>query len=230
MTALKLIAATALVAVSATAQISGLCNTGETSRTAFGCSGVMVAPNPPGGGGNRDHNWELVFPYPAAPETVCSLRSFVRAWVDTPNQDWFPNSASPASEWITPYDGEGLLPVGSYVYRTIFHVPFVLPSGVSPTSVTINGRLASDDSTYGFYMRNLADGSCSFVPGLPIPINPDYQFTEWWNFSFTNPIAITPGSDLLLYILVENAYNPGFPQGRSPTGLRVEFFSTSAFH
>jgi len=29
---------------------------------------------------------------------------------------------------------------------------------------------------------------------------------------------------------VQNPYDINFPNGASPTGLRVEFFSTSAFH
>jgi hypothetical protein len=230
MTALKTIVASALFAAAATAQIPGLCNTGETPLTRLGCSGIMVPPNPSGGGANRDDNWELASPYPSAIADACALRGFVRAWVDTPNQVWIPDAASPASEWITPYDGEGDVPAGSYIYRTTFHVPLVLPRGVRPTGVTINGRLASDNQTYGFYMSNLADGSCSFVSGLPVPLNSDNQYDQWTTFSFTNPIAITPGSDLLLYVRVENSYNAGYPLGSSPTGLRVEFFGTSAFH
>jgi hypothetical protein len=37
---------------------------------------------------------------------------FLPAWVDT-----LPDSASPYSEWISPYDGESNLPVGWYVLK-----------------------------------------------------------------------------------------------------------------
>lgn len=230
MTALKMIVASAIFAAAAVAQIPGLCNTGETAKTPLGCTGVLVPPNPSGGGSHRDDNWELAFPYPSVRADACSLGDFVRAWVDTPDQAWFPNSTSPASEWITPYDGEGLASVGTYIYRTTFHVPSILPGGVRPTSVTIEGRLASDNQTYGFYMSNPAEGSCSFVSGLPVPVNLQNQFHQWQDFRFTNPIAITPGSDLLLYVRVDNVYNAGYPNGASPIGLRIEFFRTSSFH
>jgi len=227
---MNVLAAMLLFATIAAAQIPGLCNTGETTKTALGCSGILVTPNPTGGGSNRDGNWQLA--YPSATVGPCSLKGFTRAWVDTPNGGWLPNSVSAASEWITPYDGEGNMAAGFYVYRTVFHVPAVLPGGVVPTGASISGRLVSDNATYGFYMGNLADASCAFVTGLPVPINPNggLQISQWWDFSFTNPIAITPGSDLLLYVLVQNYYDSQLPDGISPTGLRVEFFPTSTFN
>lgn len=97
-----------------------------------------------------------------------------------------------------------------------------------PTGVIINDRLASDNATFGVFMRNLGDGSCAFVAGVPEPINPNgtQQFQAWWDFSFRNPVALTPGSDLLLYVLLANAPNGG----NNPTGLRVEFSNTSVFY
>ncbi len=232
MTALKIAGAAALFAVAAAAQIPGLCNTGETPKTALGCSGVLVAPNPPGGGPNRDGNWEIADPYPSTLSTTlgaCALKSFVSAWVDTPVAGgWIPNST--ASEWITPYNGEGNLTSGWYAYATAFHVPVVLPGGVAPKGVIINGRLASDNSTYSFALASVAEGgSCAVPKGLPIPINPGTlpgdDSEKWTDFSFTSPVAITPGSDLLLYVVVQNAYS-----APSPTGLRVEFLATSSFY
>ena len=224
-----------LLTTTATAQIKGLCNTGQTPKTFSGCTSVLVTPNPTGGGPNRDGNWEISYPYPSTLSPVlgpCGL-SFVRAWVDSPLlqapfDSWLPNSASTASEWITPYDGEGNQPQGWFIYLTEFHVPLVLPSGIVPVGLTINGRLASDNETYGFVLASLAHGgSCAFVEGLPVPINPIDSFTQWTNFSFTSPIAITPDSDVLLYVLVNNAPSTGYPNA---TGLRVEFFDTSAFY
>jgi len=231
---LHALAAMLLFATLAAAEIPSLCSTGQTGKTIFGCTGVLVTPNPTGGGPNRDGNWALAYPYPSALSPThgpCVLKGFIRAWVDTPNGSWLPDSASGASEWITIYDGESLNPLpGWYVYRTAFHVPSVLPGGVVPTGVIINGRLASDNATYGFYMGNPADGyACAFVTGLPVPINPAgsgfSDFTQWWDFSFVNPVPITPGADLWLYVLVQNAAG-----GNSPTGLRVEFFGSSAFY
>jgi hypothetical protein len=225
-------AAMLLLSSTATAQIKSLCNTGETARTASGCTGALVTPNPTGGGPSRDGSWWLANPYPSTLSPTlgpCALAGFVRAWVDTPGSVWLPNDASTASEWITPYDGESYLPVGWYVYATGFHVPAVLPGGIVPTGVTINGRLVSDNSTYGFVLASRA--ACGFVTGLPVPINPTVnELSQWTDFSFTSPIEITPDSDLFLYVLVNNAYASGTPNGASATGLRIEFFDTSAFN
>jgi hypothetical protein len=216
----------------ATAQIPGLCNTGQTAKTVLGCTGVLVTPNPTGGGSTRDGNWLLAYPYPVTlSETTgpCELKSFVRAWVDTPNPAWISNDASSASEWITPFDGETNGTAGWYVYLTTFHVPSRLTGGGVPTGLTINGRLTSDNATYALFMGSPADGgSCAVVKGLPAPINPNgpTQLTQWWDFSFTKSIALTPDSDLLLYFLVQN-----YPiTTANPTGFRAEFFSTSTFN
>ena len=224
-----------LFTTAATAQIKGLCNTGQTAQTFSGCTSVLVTPNPTGGGPNRDGNWGLAYPYPSTLSPTlgpCSLKNFTRAWVDTPVYDppfsWLPNSASTASQWITPYDGEGNQPQGWYIYLTGFHVPDVLPNGIVPTGLTIQGRLASDNETYGFVLASRANGgSCGFVQGLPVPINSVNQFNQWTNFSFTNPIAITPDSDVFLYVLVYNSPSTGNPNA---SGLRIEFFDTSVFY
>lgn len=175
-TMLHVFVAILLLATVAAAGIPGLCNTGETAKTATGCTGVLVTPNPPGGGPNLDGNWGLASPYPStfsSTQNPCSLTSFESAWVDTPNAAWLANSASAASEWITPYDGENPLANGWYVYLTAFHVPAVLPSGSAPAGITINGRLASDNPTYQIYMASPANGgSCAVVTGPPVPINP----------------------------------------------------------
>ncbi len=228
-------AAMLLFAPMAAAQIKGLCNTGQAPHTLAGCTGVLVTPNPTGGGPNRDGNWGLAYPYPTTLSPTrgpCALKEFTRAWVDTPLYDppflWLPNSASTASEWITPYDGEGNQPQGWFIYLTGFYVPAVLPGGTIPSRVTINGRLASDNETYGFVLASFADGgSCGFVEGLPVPVNPTDQFGQWTNFSFTSPITITPDSVLFLYVLVVNSPSTGDPNA---AGLRVEFFDTSAFN
>ena len=70
----------------ATAEIKTLCNTGETAKTISGCTGVLVTPNPTGGGVNRDGNWGIAYPYPSTLSPTlgpCGL-GFIRAWVDTP--------------------------------------------------------------------------------------------------------------------------------------------------
>ncbi|MGO4882765.1 MAG: hypothetical protein ACLP59_18390 [Bryobacteraceae bacterium] len=222
---------------SAAAQISGLCNTGETPASSSGCTGVLVTPNPEGGGPSRDGNWQLAYPYPSTLSQThgpCHLHSFAQAWVDTPNRTWMPNTASGESEWLTPHDGENNLPMGWYVYRTSFPVPSTLPDGSVPTGLTINGRLTSDNATYGFYLESPARSTtCGVVSGPPVPINPAGQgssdYDQWWDFSFTSPIALTAGADAYLYVVVYNPYNNP-PNGESPTGMRIEFFPTSAFN
>ena len=145
-----------------------------------------------------------------------------------PFDSWLPNSASTASEWITPFDGEGNQPQGWFIYLTEFHVPLVLPGGIVPKGLVINGRLASDNQTYGFVLASAArGGSCALVEGLPAPINLNEEFSQWANFSFTSPIAITPDSDVFLYVLVYNAVSNGDPNA---TGLRVEFFDLSTYY
>jgi len=220
-------------ATAASAQIGTLCNTGETPETATGCTGVLVTPNPPGGGAARDGNWQLAYPYPStltSAHTPCALTGFVRAWVDTPNVSWLPDSASAASEWVTPFNGENNLPAGAYVYRTALHVPSVLAGGIVPTGMTINGQLASDNATIAIYLESPANSaSCALVTGQTFPVNPvdGSDFQQWWDFSFTNSLPITPGAPAFLYFLVANGV--GHNTNPSPTGLRVEFFSSSKF-
>jgi hypothetical protein len=151
---LRALAAILFFTTVAAAGVNGLCNTGQTSRNPSGCTGVLIAPNPPGGGPNRDGNWGVAYPYPSSLDPTlspCALTSFTKAWVDTPYSvppAWLPNSISSASEWITPYDGEGNLAEGWFVYITPVHVPSVLPGGILPTSLTISGRFASDNDLF----------------------------------------------------------------------------------
>ncbi len=217
-------------------QIAGLCNTGQTAATSTGCSGMLVAPNPAGGGTHTDGNWELAYPAPSLLSPThgpCTLQAFFPAWVDTPNLAWLSNNSSAGSEWIAPYDGENNKPSGWYVYRTSFPVPAAIPGGGPPTGLNIGGRLTSDNAVYAFYLESPAGSSnCAVVSGPPVPIDPagqgasDYQ--QWWNFNFENPIALTAGSDASLFVVVSNAYNNP-PNGYSPTGMRIEFTSSS-FH
>jgi hypothetical protein len=228
---MNVLAALLLFATVVSAQIPGLCNTGETTKTALGCTGVLVTPNPSGGGPNRDGNWVLAYPYPTPFSGVpnpCSLKTFESAWVDTLGEP-LPNST--VSEWISPYDGESNLPAGWYIYATSFHVPSVLPNGTVPTGVTINGQFASDNTTFLIYLKSPADSAqCSLVSGQSFPVNPEEgagqtDQNQWWPLSFKNRLDITAGADALLYFVVRNTTaNP------TPTGLIVEFFPTSTFN
>jgi hypothetical protein len=238
-TALRAVAAMLLFAAMAPAQIAGLCNTGQTPATTSGCTAALVPPNPADGGPNRDGNWEIAFPYPSIlspPNGRCEVKNFVKSWVDTLDIAWLANSASIASEWTTPYDGEDALnAAGWYVYRTKLPVPAVLASGRAPTGVTVNGQLTSDNATFWIYLESPAySGRCSLVSGQAFPVNPPgsqtfSDFQQWWPFSFTNSTAIAPGADAYLYLMVQNAYDR-LVGGPSNTGLRGEFFATSSFH
>ena len=211
------------------AEIRGLCNTGQTAENLFGCTEVLVTPNPLGGGPHVDGNWDIAYPYPSPFEGFsgpCELTQFEPAWVDTPMSEWLPDSASTVSEWITPYDGERPRSPGWYVYRTSFPVPPVLPGGAAPTGVSINGQLSSDNTTYAIYLESPAGSSkCSLVYGQAFPVNPPgagaSDFEQWWPFSFTSPFDIAPGAVANLYFVVLN-YN-------NATGIRVEFFGNSIY-
>jgi hypothetical protein len=228
---LMTMAAIQLFAPLATAAVNGLCNTGQTPRTASQCTGVLATPNPQGGGPARDGGWALAYPFPSllsADHGPCQLVNFVPAWVDTPNSDWLPNSASLASEWITPYAGETNIAAGWYVYGIKFPVPSELPGGIVPTSVTISGQLSSENATIRMYLRSPAkSGTCSTVT-LPVPINSDLDWNKWVDFIFTQPVS--PGADADLLVLVLNEWNTGLANGTSPAGLRIEFFPSSEFH
>ena len=225
-TIMHALAAMLLFATITTAEVPGLCNTGQTAVTSSGCTGVLVPPNPTGGGPNRDGNWELAYPYPVAIHDVhgpCLVETFVAAWVDTPEYAWLPNGASKYSEWITVFDGESTQLPGWYLYRTKFPVPSSLPNGDVPRNVRINGQLASDNTAYAIYLESPANsGDCALVSGQAFPVN----FEHWWPFSFSNALEISPGAEAYLYFLVHNAGGSGL----DPTGLRVEFFATSAFN
>jgi hypothetical protein len=233
---LQSLGAMLLFSTAGTAQIAGLCDTGQTFRTVAGCTGVLVPPNPTGGGPNRDGNWALAYPIPhilSGSQDPCSLK-FIKSWVDTPNAAWLPNSASTASEWITPYDGEDNRATGYYVYATVFPVPDTFHGGGAPTGVTIQGQLASDNATIAIYMESPAgSGYCPLVSGQSFPVNPagrgNSDFQQWWPFSFTNSQTLAVASPAALYFVVQNPYDVNFPNDLSPTGLRVEFFSTSTF-
>jgi len=234
--ALQALASTLLFASMGAAQITGLCNTGQTTRTPAGCTGVLVTPNPPGGGPNRDGNWAIAYPYPTPNGGVhgpCLLKTFVKAWVDSLDGFWVPDSTT--SEWITPYDGENPStvtgpPPGWYVYATSFPIPAVLPGGPVPTGVIINGQVTSDNSTIAIYLESPANsGSCSLVSGQQFPVIPvdDYNssFTQWWPFRFKNKLKIAPGAEAYLYFVVQN-----YGDVPTPTGFRAEFFDSSAFY
>jgi hypothetical protein len=141
-----------------------------------------------------------------------------------------PDSASTASEWITPFDGENNQSPGFYVYETLFQIP----DSPAPSSVIINGQLASDNAVVAIYLAMPAgNASCDLVSGQAFPVNPGGQqsgdFTQWWPFSFTNSQQLVYASPAALYFVVRNPYDPNGPSGASPTGLRVEFFSSSGF-
>jgi len=226
------LAAMLLFGTIATAQIPRLCNTGQTAKNIGACSGVLVTPNPTGGGPQRDGNWYVAYPYPSTlseAQNPCTL-GYIKSFVDTPNAAWLPNSASAASEWITPYDGEGERAAGYYVYLTFFPIP----DSPAPTGFTINGRLASDDATVAIYLGTPAGAdNCALVAGQTFPVNPadsgSSDFQQWWPFSFTNPGPFAVASPAALYFVVANPIDRDLPNGASPTGLRVEFFSTSTF-
>jgi len=230
---LKAVGMTVVFAAVASAQIAGLCNTGQTHVTIEGCTGQLVPPNPVGGGPDRDGNWQLAYPYPtylANINSPCELtNAFPPAFVDTPNAEWLPNSGSTASEWITPPDGEGTFPPGWYVYRTRFHIPAVLPNGIVPTALTIIGRLTSDNATYGIYLQSPVHSSnCSLVAGQFFPINPSApelsDFQQWWPFRFRNELGIAAGQDAFLYFTVQN-----YGDVSSATGFRLEFTSSGFY-
>ena len=223
----RIVLAFALPAV-ASAEVRGLCNTGQTQTFHEQCTGVLIAPNPPGGGGTHDGNWALAFPYPSAISAAhgpCALHTFIFSWVDTPNVDWLPNSVSPESEWITPAAGETNIAPGWYVYVTKFPVPAVLPHGAIPTSVTINGRLSSDNETYAIYIESPANSGICAAVNLPEPLNNNNSWNRWTDFSFTQPV--TAGAAAYLIIQVINQYNSGLANGASPAGLRVQFSPSS---
>jgi hypothetical protein len=140
-----------------------------------------------------------------------------------------PNSGSSASEWITPYAGETSIASGWYVYATKFRVPSILPRGIVPTSVTLNGRISSDNATFAFYMQSPAStATCSMVTGLPVPITSETGYTQWTDFSFNYPV--TAGAEATLFVVVSNQYDTEGTGGDSPSGLRVEFFDSSSFN
>jgi hypothetical protein len=230
---LQALGAMLLFSAAGSAQIPRLCNTGQAHKNIGGCTGVLVTPNPPGGGTNRDGNWVMAYPYPVTlsqAQNPCSV-GYTPSWVDTPNPAWMPNSDSTASQWITPYAGEDDRTAGYYVYATEFPVP----DSPAPTSFTINGQLASDNPTVAIYLQTpVAGGECQLVSGQSFPVNPaglgNSDFQQWWPFSFTNSQILAVAFPAALFFVVQNPYDINFPNGASPTGLRVEFFSTSAFH
>lgn len=228
-------AALALVfTAAAAAQISGLCNTGKTPATNAVCAALLLPVTATTGGQtpSSDQDWEIAYPYPATISAVhgpCALGVFIRSVVQTPDGAWLANSNSRDSEWIMPDGGGNDSPEGVYVYRVKFPVPLKLASGVTPTGLTVNGQLASDNSMAMIYLESPAhSGSCSAVAGQAFPVSGANDYAQWSPFSFSNTLPLVAGSDAYLYFVVGNG--GGETPGGSPTGLRVEFFSSSTFH
>jgi VCBS repeat protein/FG-GAP repeat protein len=162
-------------------QIRGLCNTGQTGANALGCTEVLVAPNPHGGGLHVDGNWAIAYPYPLPFEGFngpCKLQEFEPAWVDAPWINWLPDSYSTVSEWITANDDSNVNTVSILLGNGdgTFKAPVPYPVGPTPQFVTVadifgDGRLdvltANSSNTVSILRGK---GDCTFEPAESVSV------------------------------------------------------------
>jgi hypothetical protein len=169
--------------------VSGLFSTGVADN------GTLLAE------GAQDPHYQLIasadpaFPGPAAFVVLSTGHPI-------PN-DWLANG--PTSQWIAPQanqdenNGGGNLQ-GSYVYQTTFTV-----NGPNPNSVTISGRMLTDDSVTDV----LINGHSTGITAANHTIFSPFTLPQGFFVAGTNTLEF-------------NLTNAGFSPV-NPTGLRVDF-------
>ncbi len=123
------------------------------------------------------------------------------------NVAWIPNDST--SAWLTPaaigttsFDRTS---VGNYAYNLIFSL-----AGFQAATASFAGRFAVDNRVTSITLNGVT------INGSGGTLN------SWTNFSsLTN--AFRPGNNTLTF----NVLNSALPTGNNPTGLRVEFLSSS---
>ncbi len=213
------------------------CNTGYKPGTGT-CGTLWTTYNPQTGGSELDAHWQLAVPYPSSPsnpatgtaaqrkliEDPCSAKT-EPAWVDAAFSAWTPDDAT--SNWITPLveDASG----GIYIYKTTYTVP-----GTGALSVTLTGRIESDNVTYSIYGSAPGVKGCqhlagnryngSIFSGPTVNNSTPAPFSTWSPLS-AGPFNVIGGSSASLYVVVRNNGYQGLDKNPTPTGLRIEFDS-----
>jgi len=245
-TMLYVASATLLLAATAAAQTAPPCNTGYQPGTAGVCGTIWTTYNTEAGvGGETDAHWDLFTqPIPSNPSTAtqkkliedpcaASVKEFTPAYVDVPDGQspgavvfgyWRPDGVSnPNSDWISPLN-EVNENGGLYIYKQTWTVP-----STSPATITITGRILSDNETYSMY--GLGSKGCQHLAGYKYngtnfsgtSVNGPSDFYAPWTPFATSPFTVTPGSPATLYVIVRNRGYGGLDSNQTPTGVRIEF-------
>ncbi|MGE0127155.1 MAG: FG-GAP-like repeat-containing protein [Blastocatellales bacterium] len=116
---------------------------------------------------------------------------------------WMPNSASPASRWISPFANH-FGPGGTYIYRHVFRL-----TTCDPATAIINGRWMADNGGE-IYFNGVK------VPGADITVSTGFQ--QWQSFTI-NAGFVNTGLNTIEFRVRNDTF---------ATGLRVEFIRASA--
>ena len=120
--------------------------------------------------------------------------------------NWIPDSNSTLSHWLTPSTDQGQSydqnTPGQYTWTLKFNL-----TGFDPTTASLSGRFATDNNSVASLNTN----------GL---LNPSTAFSTWSTFS-AGAGSFVNGINTLTFTVNNLA------GGQNPTGLRVEFTSSS---
>ena len=208
--------------------ISGLCNTGLTSKKPLpvGCqTSTLITPiNPENGGPIVDTNWDLANPYPSAaanqpaPNPCVFTAAYLAPAVSQPYYGWY-NPNDGLSQWIEPQDGsEGVSP-GWYLYRTSFPIPQA-QSGSTLYKLEVTGQFLADDYVSAIYLEDPATNETACHEVAAFTSTGDAGSWQPFHISAT----VKPDTLAYFYFIVYNA-NSNY----NPSGLRVEFTSRYLF-
>jgi opacity protein-like surface antigen len=156
-----------------------------------------------GASGTLDSNYKLTAA--SSDTTITATKptiTFDNQWPITP---WMTNASSGASKWITPTASQSqsfdASSAGSYTYSLSFDL-----TGYNAASAAFTGRLAADNSVV-VMLNNHNIGSAT-------------GFTDWTSFAANSNFVA--GVNKLDFVVSNWSQNGG-----NPTGLRVEFASSS---
>lgn len=153
-----------------------------------------------------NNNGQLLNPLPAADNhygVTLPSTATVTPLAVAEYPGWMPNSASTASQWISPFTNHKG-PGGTYIYRHVFSL-----ATCDPATATISGRWMADNRGE-IYFNGVK------VPGADITVSTGFQ--QWQPFTISAGF-INTGLNTIEFRVRNDA---------SATGLRVEFIRASA--
>jgi hypothetical protein len=138
------------------------------------------------------------------------------AWVSDVNSSWANNNGT--SKWINWQSGT----MGDNHDIFVYQLEFEIPAGYDPDTATIDLRVLADDrlgesGVNGLHLNTIEVPNSSSPYGI-------FGGGDWFSITIpTNTASFVSGTNQLNFTVT----NAGGAVTRSPTGLRVEFLSSS---